>query len=55
MEVTGVHRQLSKTYHLWFVFSHDFLFFLLQKAVDLNCDNYLAQKAKASVKIHRHF
>lgn len=38
MEVTGVGRQLSKTYHLCFVSSHDFLLLLLQKAGDLICD-----------------
>lgn len=55
MEVTGVGRLLSKTYHLCFVSSHDFLSLLLQKAGDLSCHNYLVQKAKVSVKIHRPF
>lgn len=55
MEVTGVGRKLSKSFHLWFVSSCDFLFLLLQKAGYLSCDNYLVQKAKVFVKIHRPF
>lgn len=55
MEVTGVGRQLSKTYHLWFVSSYDFLILLLWKAGDLSCDKYFVQKVKVSVKIHRPF
>lgn len=55
MEVTGVGRQLSKTFHLWFVSSRDFLFLLLQKPGYLSCDNHLVQKEKVLVKIHRPF